>query len=201
MAIISELKNAANIRDAWSALGGGKLHGNRGQAFWRGGKGDSVSLDPSRGLWHDFVTGEGGDVIRLVEVVQGCDFRDALAWLSDFTGLSLADAPRRSDNHPDNDWPTDLKFATWWGRAAEALAEHALEELPSWSLQRRVPTALLQTLKLGDAVLVAEYREWRRRFPELTAAMVHAGRLHDARLQRETAFMLRRYLDADETAA
>ena len=87
MATISELKHAANVRDVFAALGGCKLRGNRGQAFWRGGNGYSVSLDFERGLWHDFVTGDGGDVIRLVEVAQGCDFKRACAWLAEFAGM------------------------------------------------------------------------------------------------------------------
>ena len=197
MTTISELKSRAYIRDIWAALGG-TLRGNRGQAFWRGGKGDSVSLDLQRGLWHDFVTGEGGDTIRLIEVVQGCNFKQALAWLSDFTGMDLADAPHRSDNHADNDWAADLRLAQWWKIAAEALAEHALEELPSWSVQRRGPTVLLQALRLGDAALVNEFREWRRQNPELAAAMTHAGKRCDARLQRLLAQWIVNYA---ETAA
>ncbi len=80
------------------------------------------------------------------------------------------------------------------------LAEQALEELPSWSSQRRGPTVLLQTLRLGDAVLVNEYREWRRRNPKFAAAMVHAGQRSEARLQRRLALWLRRYGDATEAA-
>lgn len=200
MASIAEIKARANIQHVWAALGGGELRGNRGQAFWRGGDGYSVALDPKRGLWHDFVAGEGGDVIALVEQVRECDFKAAAAWLADFTGMDLSGSPRRSDHRPDTDWATDLRSATWWGRTAEMLAEQALEELPSWSSQRRGPTVLLQTLRLGDAVLVNEYREWRRRNPKFAAAMVHAGQRSEARLQRRLALWLRRYGDATEAA-
>jgi hypothetical protein len=47
--------------------------------------------------------------------------------------------------------------------------------------------------------LVEEYRAWRRRDLELTAAMVDAGRLHDARLQRRLAKWLVKY-DGEATA-
>ncbi len=175
------------------------MRGNRGQAFWRGGDGYSIALDTRKGIWYDHAAGEGGDVIALVEAVRGCDFREALAWLSDFTGMSLPDSPHRCGNHADADWATDLKCATWWKIAAEALAEHALATMESWNLQRRGPTVLLQTIRLGEAALVSEYRTWRRRDPALTAAMVHAGQRSDARLQRRLALWVRSHLD--ETAA
>jgi hypothetical protein len=200
MASIAEIKRRADIRDVWAALGGGKLRGSRGQAFWRGGDGYSVALDPNRGLWHDFVAGEGGDVIALVEQVRECDFKAAAAWLAEFTGTDLSGSPRRSDYRPDTDWAADLRWAIWWARGAELYAEWVLEELPCWSSHRRGPTVLLQTIRLGDAVLVNEYREWRRRNPKLAAAIAHAGQRSDARLQRRLALWLRRYADAPEAA-
>ncbi len=197
MTNISELKHAAKIYDVWSALGGCKLRGNRGQAFWRGGNGYSVSLDFERGLWHDFVTNDGGDAIRLIEVVQGCDFKRACAWLAEFAGMDLTES-RRSDNRADNNWATDLKWATWWAQAAAMIAEETLDQLPAASLLRHGPTALLRTIKLGDAALVGEYREWHRHFPELTTAMAQAGKRSDARLQRRLALWIRR--NADDAA-
>ncbi len=194
---LTEIKRRADIRDVWTALGGAELRGNRGRAFWRDGDGYNVSLDPPRGLWHDFVSGEGGDVIRLIEIVQGCDFKQACAWLANFTGMSpIGDSAQHFE--ADTDWPADLRWATWWRIAAVALAEEALATLESCDPQRRIPTVLLATLRLGDAALVAEYRAWRRQNPELTAAMARAGQRSDARIQHQTALDLRRYLD--ETA-
>lgn len=195
MGSISEIKNRADIRQVFAALGG-KLHGGRGQAFWRNGDGYSVALDPEKGVWFDHRDGVGGDVIALVETARGCDFREAVAWLGDFTGMSQSAPSRPNDNRPDTDWASDLKWATWWGRAAEMLAELTLEELPSWSIQRRGPTVLLQAIRLGDAALVNEYREWRRRSPHLTGAMARAGERRDARLQKRLALWLRRFADA-----
>ena len=57
----------------------------------------------------------------------------------------------------------DLRWATRRRIAAVALAEEALATLESCDPQRRIPTLLLQTLRLGDAALVAEYRAWLRR--------------------------------------
>ena len=56
-------------------------------------------------------------------------------------------------------------------------------------------TQLLSTVRAGDAALVHEFREWRRREPALTAGMCRAGRLHDARTQRKLALWLRGYLN------
>jgi hypothetical protein len=69
------------ILDVWGALGGNDLRRGRGRAFWRNGDGFNVSLDAKRGLWHDFVTGEGGGVAALVQAARGCDRREALQWL------------------------------------------------------------------------------------------------------------------------
>jgi hypothetical protein len=190
---IAEIKRRANIRHVWAALGGPKLRGNRGQAFWRGGDGHSVSLDPNKDVWYDFVAAQGGDVVALVETVCECRFRAAIEWLADFDGV-----PKAGDNSTsfprdhDTDWPTDLKWARWWKIIAETLADWALEELPPWHHQRRALTRLLSTIRLGDAALVNEYREWRRRDPLMTAGLAHAGRLHEARVQRRLARWIRR---------
>jgi hypothetical protein len=180
---IGEIRARARITDVWSALGGGKLRGRRGQAFWRNGDGYSVSVDSTRGLWHDFVTGDGGDIFTLVQTVRGCDFREALEWLADFAGIDLG-TPSRGDNRADTDWATDLRRATWWARSAAALAEWALEKLPSSHPERRGLTLLLQVIRMADAVLVSTYRESRRQHPELTQALVRAGQHSDARKQR-----------------
>ena len=125
---LSEIKRRADIRDVWAALGGGKLRGGRGQAFWRKGDGYSVSLDVDRGLWHDFVSGEGGDVLTLVEVARECSFREAAEWLANHTGIEF---PHDTvwGVAPTADWRSDLRAATWWRMAAVNLAEDALASL------------------------------------------------------------------------
>jgi hypothetical protein len=196
MSIVPEIKARADIRDVWSALGGGQLRRGRGQAFWRGGDGYSVSLNPEKGLWHDFVTGEGGDVVALVQTIQQCDFKAALRWLADLIGLGIPELSQRRDNRPDFDnGPADLRWATWWKIAAEALAEQALEELGDAHPDRRGLTVLLSTIRIGDLSLVTEYREWRWRFPVLTHAMARAGQNLDACRQRRLMLWIGGYLD------
>jgi hypothetical protein len=191
---IAEIKERANICEVFVALGG-EMRGRRGKAFWRGGDGVNVSLDESSGLWHDFAAGEGGDVFKLVETALGCDFRAALEWLVDFTGVPKT-ATRFPCDH-DTDWSADLEWSEHWARAARDLAETVLEQLPSFSLYRAAPTELLRVLRLGEASRVAEYREWRRRDPAMTAALAHAGKRADANQQRRLARWLMRYCDGE----
>jgi hypothetical protein len=191
---LTEIARRTDIRDVWGALGGAELRGTRGRAWWRSGDGFSVSLDARRSLWYDFVAGEGGDVIALVQRVRECDFKAAAAWLADYAGVAAVEDRRPADRTAAQDWRTDLEWAAWWGRAAEMLAEDALAALPSWHAARALLTALLATIRLGDASLVAEYRASRKRHPELTRAIALAGQRSDARLQRKLAQWIRETL-------
>jgi hypothetical protein len=180
------LRQSARIDQVWTALGGLPLRGNRGAAFWRGGRRLSVALDLRRGLWFDHAVGEGGDALALVRTVIGCDFRAAVVWLADLTGTALPDA-RRERSATDNEWNADLRWATYWKLASEQLAEDALELLPVGHSDRRGLTRLLRAIRAGDASLVREFRAWRRRDPQFTKAMCRAGERSNARLQRRLA--------------
>lgn len=82
------------ISAIWTALGGDAPRRGRARAFYRKGDNpDAVSLNDEKGCWHDFVTGDGGGVLDLVQHVLGCDRASALHWLSAFTGLPLDDRP------------------------------------------------------------------------------------------------------------
>jgi hypothetical protein len=197
---IAELKRHADIRGVWFALGGGELRHGRGQAFWRNGDSHSIALDLKKNVWFDHVAGVGGDVVALVRTVQQCGFTAAAKWLGEFTGITAAEGTAGITTYMGTDWETDFRAATSWKLTAEALAEWALETLPYYDPERRELTQLLRTIRLGDSALVHEYREWRTRHPRLTAGMVHAGRLHDARIQRRLAHWIRRYLDGPHAA-
>ena len=62
--------------------------GARAVATWRGGDGESVSIDDGRGVWYDHVTGNGGTVIDLCMAVEGVDFKDAVCRLGERYGLN-----------------------------------------------------------------------------------------------------------------
>jgi len=62
-----------------------------------GGHGPNLILAPDRGLWRCVSTcDEGGDGIRLVERARGVDYRGAIAWLTEWLGMS-----RRVDRVPE----------------------------------------------------------------------------------------------------
>jgi hypothetical protein len=184
---IAQIKARAHIVEIWSALGGGELRRGRGRAFWRGGHDYNVAVYRKNGKWWDFVTGVGGDVIALVETVRQCDFREALAWLSDHTGVPLSNRNHHDDAGTDTAWTTDLKWAIWWSVATKLLAEQALESLPDDHEERYGLTVLLSSVSGGDASLVAAYRKWRHLNPEWTTALARAGRRSGARLPRRVA--------------
>ena len=52
------------------------------------GKSLRVALvGPKAGLWHDFATNEGGDILTLWMAARGVDFRAALLEAADFVGI------------------------------------------------------------------------------------------------------------------
>lgn len=66
----------------------------------KGERTPSFYVDEAKGLWKCFASGEGGDVIRLVELVEGCSFADALAKLSGTAGLEdAAEAKARAERY------------------------------------------------------------------------------------------------------
>jgi hypothetical protein len=75
-----------NIVEVWYRLGGPKLRGLRGIAWWRGGSKYSVQLFPgaSKVQFRDYgESGEWGDCARLVMIVLNCDYKEALEWLGE----------------------------------------------------------------------------------------------------------------------
>ena len=80
----------------------------------------------------------------------------------------------------------DLPAARYWRRAAVVLAEETLlllkaalfdpvaEPIDTRELAA-IERMLAELRHAGDAALVAEYRKWRQREPQLTAGMVRAA--------------------------
>ena len=176
---IDQIRSRVDIESVWCGLGGGKLRGRRGQAWWRGGCGFSVSLDSKKQVWYDFRDNCGGDAFALVQTVRGCDFHEAAEWLAAHLGIPLNGAVASDDRAAGQSWAVDLRQAQLWRLAVVALAEAALAELPSWHRYRAPLTGLLRAVSLGDHSLVGEYRRWRCDDPKLTAALCHAGQLRD----------------------
>jgi DNA primase len=77
--------------------GGGNL---KGLCPFHEEKSPSLSVSPSRGLYHCFGCGAGGDVIRFVQHIEHLDFTEAVERLAARSGIQLryvegAGAPRR----------------------------------------------------------------------------------------------------------
>jgi hypothetical protein len=145
------------------------------------------------------LTERGGTL--LVHCHSGCAQADVIAALRNM-GLwpeRERAAMRPASGRGDPDWHTDLRWATWWRTPAEILAEKSLASLPYWHPERAGLTALLTSIRLGDAPLVAEYRAWRERDPELTTALARAGQRSDARIQRRLAHWLMRTYGEEAT--
>lgn len=157
----------------------------RGPAPWRGGESpQSVSGDDGRGVWHDFVTNDGGGVLDLVQRIRGGNRADALRWTADLAGVALDDhRPRvlRRDSAGASRVRCD---ALYFSMAAGMLAEAALEWLPADDPERAVHTALLAALRVSPE---AEYRVWLDRDAIWAAALVHSGREHQRRMQTALA--------------
>ena len=89
---------ATKISQAYEALtgerprqaGAGRY---RARAVWRDGVGFNVALDDSSGGWYDFVAGEGGGVLDLVQLVRGGTRQEALKFVAGIAGITLDDNP------------------------------------------------------------------------------------------------------------
>ena len=180
----------------------------RAPATWRGGDGNNVSLDDSRGVWHDFVTNEGGGVLDLVIRVRGGNRADALRWCADLAGMPMDDTPlsaaeRARWARERREIERDTPAARYWRRAAVTLGEETLVNLKAALFDPTLPRPeigeiaditqqVTRWVRLDGAELVSEYRAWREREPGLTAGMVHAARLRE---KAEVRALLR-YMEA-----
>ena len=87
-----EIKGKVDIIALMESFG---IHVEKKGASWMGlcpfhdDKNPSLSVDRSKGLYHCFGCGEGGDVFDLVMKVQSSDFPGALEFLKTFSGKSL----------------------------------------------------------------------------------------------------------------
>ncbi len=113
---IDAIEARADIIEVTKALGY-SVRGNRIRAVWRNGKGLTVSLNRTKGVFCDHKTGKGGNVFQLVMLILGCGFPDSLKWLADFYGIEL--------RHPSRQ---EVRTA----QARRTRAQNAAVELAGW---------------------------------------------------------------------
>jgi hypothetical protein len=96
---------------------GCRRKGNRCVAIWRKGKDLNVSLNRDKGAFFDHVDNTGGGVIRFVELCANLTKREAIEWLSEFTGITLTErtAEERAEftRRRNASVSEATEFATW----------------------------------------------------------------------------------------
>jgi hypothetical protein len=210
--VAGQVITAVRISEVYRALTGKaprrtSTDRHRGPAAWRNGDGFNVSLDDSRGHWHDFVTDEGGGVLDLIVRVRGGSRKDALLWAADFAGVAINDTPlsprereRRAAERREIEH--NLPTAKYWRRAAISLTEDLLAILKAALFDRALPQpeigeigrleALLGSLRRADGTaLVEEYRWWVTHSPGMTAAMNRVAKAREGAERRAILAYLR----------
>lgn len=87
------IHQSVSARQAGEALGLSIDRNGRCPCPAHNGTDCNCKLDKGERGWHCFVCGGGGDVISLVQVVNGCAFWDAVAWLDGAFHLGLPLTP------------------------------------------------------------------------------------------------------------
>lgn len=220
MVTASDVVSGVRISEVIHALTGKEPRRTGGSIFrtaatWRGGDGLSVAGDDARGVWHDFVTGEGGGVLDLVQRVRGESRQDALRWVADFAGLALDEKKPSPDLRAEwakrrRELEQFLPDARYWQRAAVNMAENCLAvlkgrlfdptpepedlsepvQLPGDGIFE-VEQTLSRIRALDGAALIEEYRWWFERYPGMTGAMVRAAKARERAERRAVLTYLR----------
>ncbi|HKD07679.1 MAG TPA: hypothetical protein VKB79_17395 [Bryobacteraceae bacterium] len=191
------------ISEVWRMLGGPPLRHGRGRAFWRDGNGLNVAIDDEKGVWMDHADGVGGGILDLISRVRGGSRSDALRWLADASGVTLA-TPKADPwawIHRDA-IAQDGDNAHYWRRGILNVLDEILTSLKCALFDSGLPQpesdeilnleCLCSGLRdAGDFALVQEYRSWLSKWPETTAAVAHAARGHEAAEKRTIAAFIR----------
>jgi DNA primase len=129
----------------------------------------SFGIEPNQKLFKCFGCGEGGDVFRFVELKEGLDFRGALEFLADRSGIELeleAEDPEAAGRRRERDRLLELidRTATFYARylwdsgearrareylGARGLEEAALREFRVGYAPRRWDSVLLASRRAG----------------------------------------------------
>jgi len=196
MTTAAEVVARVPISAVWRALGGGPLRYGRGQAFWReSADGYNVSLSDIKGVWHDFAGNVGGGVLDLVQHVQGGTRAEALKFVADVGGVTIASMPlsrteKRVYAEHRQQGALLAQQCAWWTQArmrrlevtkADAVERRDVNAL-AWSsrelylMQWAIPAALM------DRFLTAMKADL-----EGTASFVEAGRNDELNVHLVTA--------------
>ena len=153
------------------------------------GTDSNFAVDVETGLWICFSQcgNRGGDILTLEQALTGADFRTALAAVYAIVGRPIPDRAAftreelRAWQEEQRQARREASEAGYFADVVAMLAEQALDEFGPFSPERAAYTSLIRRLRSDP---VAVYCEWRRRTPEVAAALAEAGRRHQRRIQR-----------------
>jgi hypothetical protein len=166
---------------------GGRRRGKALHCIFHKDRTPSASIH--KGRFHCFVCNLHLDVFEFITRAQRCDFKSALSYLADHYAVPLNNrvltAAERRDYARQRAEAECIRLeALYFTDAARLMTELALEELPDNHPERQEHTTLLESLKVSPD---AEYRDWLQHRPVWAAALVHAGRARQRRLQHVLA--------------
>jgi DNA primase len=78
----------------------------------------SFVVSPSRGTFHCFGCGKGGDIFSFLQEMEGVEFKEALRMLAEEAGVSLGDVQRRRDT-PAEQFPSKSEMLAIHREAAQ----------------------------------------------------------------------------------
>lgn len=87
----------------------------------------SFHVRPTKGRWHCFGCGEGGDVIDFISKHEGMEFREAVQWLADLVGVDVETTDERPTPTPAG---PSLKRLIDTNLAAAQWMAHQLQHSP-----------------------------------------------------------------------
>jgi len=134
--------------------------GKRDGAEWRvasveGGSGKSMGVHltgAKAGVWADFATGQGGDILDLYEQVKQVPFKDVIKWAKDYLGIQDEGLSFRPDKQ------IVLK---------KTLSEHIDERVVAWFRKRGIDEKALAQYKIsseGTKVAFPSYKNGKLMF-------------------------------------
>lgn len=110
----------------------------------------SFMVSPEKNIWHDFSSGQGGDVFSFVMKMEGIEFREALELLARRAGVNLRPRSQAAEqgNKQKHTLYEILEQSVNYYHAQLAKNKKALEYLVS---ERNLDKSTIKTFKLGYA--------------------------------------------------
>ncbi len=105
----------------------------------------SLMVSPDKGIWHDFSSGQGGDIFTFVQMMEGVDFREALEILARRAGVELKSRHSKTGDNKSRLYEA-VELATSYYHATLAKNPKALRYLTK---ERSLDKATIKVFKLG----------------------------------------------------